>query len=126
MSTTCGRYRLKPGVLTTVRRWPTPELVWGYWTLSGRTPPGRRPAAPPGRGAGMTAPAGLAAPAVPAALADLDEAALRTGAAATTGGRTTPPTRPAGTGRPTRSTLAISTAEGGAPPGRRGGRGRYY
>jgi hypothetical protein len=58
--------------------------------------------------------AGLAATAAPAALADPDEAALRTGVAATTGGRTTPPTRPAGTGRPTRSTPATSTAEGGA------------
>ncbi len=63
----------------------------------------------------MTAPAGLAAPAVPAALAVLDEAALRTGAAATTGGRTALPTRPAGTGRPTWSTPAILTTEGGAP-----------
>jgi len=51
--------------------------------LSGKTHPGRRPAAPIGRGEERTAPA---APAAPAALAALDEAAPKTAVAATIGG----------------------------------------
>jgi hypothetical protein len=82
----------------------------GLLDIVRRDPPGRRPAAPTGRGEERTAPA------TTADLATLGEAALKTATAAATGGTTTSPspTGPAETGRPTLC-IPATIAEGGAP-----------